>query len=307
MIKISKIPLAIALTLLHYLSMAQTTLVDVTKTYPNIKTIEVNGNWLDISYTGGISADVKVEALLQSTDTYQDIVFMTIGEVLKISHKKSSSNASWNKFNKGYIKITGPESIKLNLVSTTGTVNLIQIAADNTLINMTSGEINAQKIKGDLTINSTSGSIRLYDIAGNIKANMTSGQGKIMNVKGSVDYNSTSGTLNAMDITGELNVGLTSGSARVQNIQTLGNIRFTSGSFRAENVGLDPKTTFNGSSGSFRIQTSSNLKSFNYSLKSSSGSLKVGDLTKSKSLEINNGSTKWIRGSISSGSISIEN
>lgn len=333
----------IGLILISCMSMAQSTLVDVTKTYPNIKTIEVNSGWLDVTYTGAIGTEVKVEALLQSTDTNQDIVFITVGDVLKITHKKTGSGSSWSKFNKGYIKITGPESIKLNLVSTSGTVNLTQIAADKTFIKMTSGQTNAQKIKGDLSIKSTSGTIYLDDIignidseltsgqfnaqiikgnisikstsgtivlddiAGNINAQLTSGKAKIMNVKGNVDYNSTSGSLNAMDVTGELNAGLTSGNVRVQNIQSLGNIRFTSGSFRAENSGLGPKTYFSGTSGSFRLQTSSNLKSFNYSLQASSGSLKVGDIYKSKSLEINNGSSTWIKGSIYSGSISIEN
>lgn len=304
---IARIIPIIGLILISCISLAQNTLVDVTKSYPNIKTIEVNSGWLDVIYTGGIGTEVKVEALLQSTDTNQDIVFMTVGDVLKITHKKTGSGSSWSKFNKGYIKITGPESIKLNLVSTSGTVNLTQIAADKTFIKITSGEINAQKIKGNLSIKSTSGTIYLDDIAGNIDTELTSGQAKIMNVRGNVDYNSTSGSLNAIDIAGELNAALTSGSARVQNIQTLGNLRFTSGSFKAENSGLGPKTYFNGTSGSFRVQTTSNLKSFNYSLQASSGSLKVGDVTKSKSLEINNGSSTWIKGSISSGSISIEN
>ena len=304
---ITRIIPIIGLILISCMSLAQNTLVDVTKSYPNIKTIEVNSGWLDVSYTGGIGTEVKVEAFLQSTDTNQDIVFMTVGDVLKITHKKNGNASSWSKFNKGYIKITGPESIKLNLGSTSGTVNLTQVTSDETFIRVTSGEINAQKIKGNISIKSTSGTIVLDDIAGNINAQLTSGQAKIMNVKGNVDYNSTSGSLNAMDIAGELNAALTSGSARVQNIQTLGNLRFTSGSFRAENSSLGPKTYFNGTSGSFKVQTTSNLKSFNYSLQASSGSLKVGEVAKSKSLEINNGSSNWIKGSISSGSISIEN
>jgi hypothetical protein len=305
--KLARIIPIIGLILISCMSVAQNTLVDVTKSYPNIKTIEVNSGWLDVAYTGGIGTEVKVEAFLQSTDTNQDIVFMTVGDVLKITHKKTGNASSWSKFNKGYIKITGPESIQLNLSSTSGTVHLTQINSDETFIKITSGEINAQKIKGNLSIKSTSGTIVLDDIAGNINAQLTSGQAKIMNVTGNVDYNSTSGSLNAMDIAGELNAALTSGSARVQNVQTLGNLRFTSGSFRAENSGLGPKTYFSGTSASFRIQTSSNLKSFNYSLQASSGSLKVGEVSKSKSLEINNGSSSWIKGSISSGSISIEN
>lgn len=304
---VSKIFLAITLMLIPYLSKAQNTLVDVSKSYPNIKIIEVNGGWLDISYTGGIGTEVKVEALLQSTDTNQDIVFMTVGDMLKISHKKTSSSSSWNKFNKGYIKITGPESIKLSLISTSGSINLTQATSDETFIKITSGEINVQKIKGKLITKCSSGTIYLNEILGDIDTQLTSGQAKIINVQGNVYYNSTSGSLVAMDITGELNAALTSGSARVEDIQTLGKLRFTSGSFRAKNSGLGPKTHFSGTSGSFRVQTSSNLKSFNYSLQASSGSLKVGELTKSKSLEINNNSSNWIRGSISSGSITIEN
>ncbi|NVJ46100.1 MAG: DUF4097 family beta strand repeat protein, partial [Cytophagia bacterium] len=87
----------------------------------------------------------------------------------------------------------------------------------------------------------------------------------------------------------------------------LGTLKFTSGSIRAEEAGLGPNTSFSGSSGNFKIQTYSSLQDFNYDLSSSSGSLKVGDRKTSKKLEIDNGSDSWIKGRITSGSISIEN
>ena len=88
---------------------AQNILVNTTKKYPKITQIEVESGWLDVSYTGGSSSEVAVEAYLASNVTDQDIVFVTVGDVLKISYKNGTGKYNWNSKNKGYIKITGPE------------------------------------------------------------------------------------------------------------------------------------------------------------------------------------------------------
>jgi hypothetical protein len=129
----------------------------------------------------------------------------------------------------------------------------------------------------------------------------------IMDVSGDVQYKSTSGSLDAENIAGEISVALTSGNARLSNIGSLGSLKFTSGNIKAENAGLGNNTSFNGTSGSFKVQTPSNLKAYNFSLKASSGNVKVGNVSTGKSLEMDNGSGPWVKGSISSGNITIEN
>ncbi len=299
--------LGLGLLFMATFSFAQNVIVDTKKSYSNIKTIEVNGGWLDVSYEGGSGSEVKVDAYLESTESNQDIVFVTLGDVLKISYERNNSNNSWNSKNKGYIKITGPKELELKLRNSSGSLSVHNVSSESTFLKVSSGKISASNITGDLDINATSGSLKISNISGNVMAGMSSGNAAISQVKGDVKYKSTSGSLDAEDIQGEISVALTSGNARLTNIGTLGNLQFTSGNIRAENAGLGAQTSFNGTSGSFRVQTPSNLKAFNYSLKASSGNVKVEGISSGKTLEITNGSGPLIKGSISSGNITIEN
>ncbi|MEP0711234.1 DUF4097 family beta strand repeat-containing protein [Algoriphagus sp.] len=300
--------LALAMMLISAASFAQKVLVDVTKNYSNIKAIEVSGGWLDVSFMGGSDSEVSVEAFLESTNENQDIIFVTVGDVLKISHEASSSSSSWgNTRSKGYIKITGPMNSDLDMKNSSGSLTVDKVVGDKTNLRVSSGKITATNISGDLTIKASSGSLTIDKISGDVEAGVTSGNANISNIGGSVAYQSTSGSLEADRVKGELSVTLTSGNAKLSNIGALGQIKFTSGNIRATNAGLSGNTNLSGTSGNFKIQTSSNLKDYNFSLKASSGNLKVGGINTGKNLEIDNDAQEWVKGSISSGNISIEN
>lgn len=300
--------LSLTFVLVSTLAFAQSNvLVDVNRAYPGIKTIEIQGGWLDVSYQGGTSSEVQVEAYLASEDDDQDIVFVTLGDVLKISYERSSRNNSWNSRSKGWIKITGPESIDLNIKNSSGNLIVDRVSNDETNLKVSSGKISASRIQGDLMINATSGNLKVDGVNGNVKAGMTSGNADMFNISGDLAYKSTSGSLEAENVEGELSVSLTSGNAKLHNIGQLGLLKFTSGNIRAEGAGLGPNTEFSGTSGNFRVQTNSDLKAYNYALKASSGNLKVGGISTGKTLEIDNGASNTIKGSISSGGITIDN
>jgi lia operon protein LiaG len=286
---------------------AQNVLVNTTKKYPNIKQIEVESGWLDVSYQGGEGTEVSVEAYLESNISDQDIVFVTLGDVLKVSYKRSGEKYNWNGKNKGYLKITGPKSMQVSVRGSSGEINLTNLASEKTILQLTSGTVKAAQIKGNLTLTSTSGTLKASGIEGNIEARLTSGNAYLENISGKVSYESTSGSLDARDIDGELNVRLTSGNAKIENAKQLGKLSFTSGNVRATNSGLGVNTQFTGTSGNFTIQTPSALNSFNYSLKASSGNLRVGGSSRTKSLELNNNASNTVRGNITSGNMTITN
>lgn len=303
----TKLSLTLALLILAAATYAQNVIVDTDKSYPGIRKIEVESGWLTVTYKGGSGSEVNVDAYLESNDDEQDIVFITIGDVLKITHTKKQNNYNWNSKNKGHINITGPETIALALSGSSGSISVENVKNENTSLRVSSGKLSATNVAGNLTINASSGNINVSDVVGNVDAGITSGNANFNSIDGNVDYESTSGSLEANDVTGELNVKLTSGNAKMNNIGKLGALQFTSGNMRANNAGLGENTRFNGTSGNFNIQTPSNLKEFNFSLKASSGNLKVGGTNTGKSLEIENGSGPWIKGTISSGNITIEN
>lgn len=192
---------------------AQNVLVNTTKKYNNIKQIEVESGWLDVSYQGGEGAEVSVEAYLASNITDQDIVFVTLGDVLKVSYKRSGEKYNWNGKNKGYIKITGPKFMQVSVRGSSGEINLTNLASETTVLQLTSGTVAATQIKGNLKLTSTSGTLRATGIEGNVEARLTSGNAYLENISGSVNYESTSGSLDAKNIDGVLSARLTSGNA----------------------------------------------------------------------------------------------
>lgn len=286
---------------------AQNVLVDTKKNYSGIKRVEVESGWLNVTYKGGLGSEVNVEAYLESNDSDQDIVFVTVGDVLKISHTRKQNNYNWNTKNKGYINISGPENMALDVKGSSGNLTVENISSRETNLRVSSGNVKAFKIKGDLSIRATSGNLTADGVTGNVEGGVTSGNGNFLNIQGNLNYESTSGSLEADGIGGEINVRLTSGNAKINNAGKLGSMQFTSGNIRATNSGLGPNTKFSGTSGNFRVQTNSNLKDFNFSLRASSGNLKVGGINTGKTLEIDNGAASWVKGNISSGNITIEN
>jgi DUF4097 and DUF4098 domain-containing protein YvlB len=303
----TKLSLGLLLMLVASAGFAQNTLVDTKKTYSGITRIEVESGWLNVTYKGTAEASVNVESFLQSNDTDQDIVFITVGNVLKITHTKKQGNYNWNSKNKGYINLSGPETMALDIKGTSGNINVDKISSDITSIKLSSGNVTVSNLTGDLSIKATSGNLTVTGVNGNVTSTVTSGNANFMQVSGNVDYESTSGSVDANGVSGEMNVSLTSGNAKLNNIGKLGVLQFTSGNIRATDAGLGENTRFSGTSGNFNVQTGSNLKAFNFSLKASSGNLKVGGTSTGKSLEMDNGANTWIRGAITSGNISIVN
>lgn len=282
------------------------TIVDVTKSFSGINKIEVSGGQLEVEYIGGSSSDVSVNAFLESTNTDQDIVFITLGDILKISHKNTNNN-NWNNRTKGYIKISGPESMNLEIKGGSGKIEVQNVAASQTLLSVGSGSLYASNINGDIQANAGSGSINLSNINGNVKGKIGSGSATIQEVKGSLEYSSGSGGISASSIDGTVHVSLTSGNAKLEDITELGNLKVTSGNFNATNAGLGGATRLNGTSGNFKIQTFSNLKDFNYDLSATSGNITVGNSRSGRNLTIDNGADKSVKGGVTSGNISIVN
>ncbi|WP_026951461.1 DUF4097 family beta strand repeat-containing protein [Algoriphagus mannitolivorans] len=299
--------LALTLVVMSTAVFAQNVLVNTKKSYSGIKRVEVESGWLNVTYKGGNSSGINVEAYLESNDSDQDIVFVTVGDVLKISHTRKQNNYNWNTKNKGYINITGPENMDLDIKGSSGNLTVENISSSETNLRVSSGNVKAYNINGDLSIKATSGNLTADGISGNVIGGVTSGNGNFSNIQGNLNYESTSGSLDADGIAGEINVRLTSGNAKINNAGKLGSMQFTSGNIRATNSGLGPNTKFSGTSGNFRVQTNSNLKAFNFSLRASSGNLKVGGTNTGKTLEIDNGASTWVKGNISSGNITIEN
>lgn len=287
------------------------TLVDVSKTFTGISKIEVSGGSLDVEYIGNNSSEVNINAFLQSNEHRQDIVFVVVGDVLKVKHQNSANSkviiGYYNPKTKGHIKINGPQDIELDMKAGSGTVHVEKVNSENTQLSVGSGKISGRNIHSNIQANAGSGSIKLSGIIGNIKGKVGSGSSEFEDIKGDLEYSSSSGGIKATSISGTAHVSLTSGYAKLENITALGELKVTSGNVNTKNAGLGNQTKLIGTSGNFKIQTPSNLNEFNYLMSATSGNIIIGNSRSNGTLNIDNGSAKTIRGGITSGNITIYN
>ena len=293
---------------LSFLANAQTKiLVDVNRSYPKIQKVEVDGGSLEIRFVGSQRPDVQVEAFLESNYHNQDIVFVQIGGVLKITRKLETVSGNWNNIRtKGHIYVNGPETTEVVMRGGSGQIHLEQVKHPETIVQVGSGKVTAKNITGNLDIQAGSGNLNISGIKGNVQAKVGSGKAEIMDVEGEVNFFSGSGNVTIQNINGVVALAMTSGYAKLEKIQELGNVRMTSGNLNANEVGLGKATALYGTSGNIRIKTNSNLSDFNFKMMSTSGNVTIGN-TRGKTLQIDNKAETTIQGNITSGNISITN
>lgn len=279
----------------------------IEKRFDGISTLEIAGGSMEISYEG-TSGKSHVEVLADmgdEKDAGKDLVFITIGNTLKISCQSPANSWGCSTNRKRYVHISGPESIKLRANSSSGKMRIKNVKSDLTELSAGSGIIEIENISGELQLKGSSGKIVANNIQGMVTCQMTSGIADLEYIKGNTYLSSSSGQIKARHIAGELNVKITSGSVSLEDVSTLGELKLSSGLISAKHVGFGPNTSFSGSSGAFKIKATALLDQYNYDLSAGSGIVKVGKMSSGDHLVIDHGSAHTIRGKIGSGIISI--
>ncbi|MCS4435432.1 DUF4097 family beta strand repeat-containing protein [Aquiflexum gelatinilyticum] len=284
---------------------------DYEETFEGIKEIELDGKFLEVSYEGKSGeAEVYLDGFLEASESSgMEISYRKSGSKLKIE-VTGENEISWNFSNhtKGYISLTGPEDIELNLTNGSGSIDVLNVVHKNINLKVNSGSIKATSLEvGDIQLNASSGSISGEALTGKINCKVNSGSISLKDVVGNVDAVASSGSLKIEEVKGAVNAQVNSGNIRLVNLEELGELSASSGSIKAENSGLGSNTSLEANSGSISIQTPSDLKAFNFDLKANSGSVSVGEQNSGKELDLDNGASATIRGKVSSGSIKIVN
>jgi lia operon protein LiaG len=324
-VHITQIPAAMTNNILFYLTVFGTGLLlvscftpektytkDYEETFSDIKEIEVDGRFLEISYEGREGEDdVFLSAFMELPESSDlDIKYRKSGSKLKIEVVGDASFSGWNfnnKFN-GFISLTGPDHIKLSLVCNSGSIDVMNVNHKNIHLQANSGSIKASELEVDqIYLKASSGSVKGEGLYGKIKCEVNSGAISLKEVVGNIEAKGSSGALKFENVDGRVDAKVNSGAIKLIKIQELGELNASSGSIKATDSGLGKHTSLTANSGSINIQTHSELDEFNYDLTASSGSIKVGDRSSGKKLVIDNQANHTVKGKVTSGSLKITN
>ncbi|AWW28910.1 hypothetical protein DN752_01490 [Echinicola strongylocentroti] len=284
---------------------------DIEEVFDGITTVEIYGGPLEVTYEGreGVS-EVALNAYLESNKPEGvEITYEVDGDRLMVEWEQGDGFSGWGNFkNKGFISVIGPKDVSLKVKGGSGTVSVSDVKHDRIDISAGSGKVTATDLEvADIRLTVSSGKLEGSDLIGNVAAKVSSGMLELRGVDGNVDAVGSSGKIAIADATGKVDAKITSGKIELRNIGELGRLVGSSGMIEAEGAGLSNNTEINFSSGAIRIKTSDDLGDYNFDLKASSGSVRVGDQRSGNSLRINNNASKTVHGAVSSGTIRIVN
>lgn len=279
----------------------------IEKSFNGIEVLEMDIGGVDVVYTGVAGLEeLKLSAQFgKNDDAAKNFFMVTLGNTLKLSYKNRGNNVSMNN-EKKFIHMEGPTNIRIVGKNSSGLLAVKGVNASETKLTINSGMIRAQQINGSLVLKGNSGKIEARQVDGDLSCSISSGKAELESISGNVVLSANSGSLKAKDIKGKVDAKLTSGNMNLDNIGELGQVTVSSGSAKIRKVALGTSTYLQGSSGSIDVQTHSDLQHFNYELRAGSGLLRVGNISESKNLVIENGAPTTIKGSISSGSLQIK-
>jgi len=285
---------------------------DYEESFSDIKEIEIDGRFLEVSYEGREGEEeVFLNAYLEMPESSGlDIKYRKSGSKLKIEVVGDASFSGWNFGNQfsGFISLTGPDHMKLNMVNNSGSIDVMNVNHETINLQVNSGSIKTSEIEVEkINLKASSGSIKGEGLYGKIYCEVNSGSISLKEVVGDVEAKGSSGSLKFEDVEGKVDAKVNSGGIRLTRVAQLGELISSSGSIKALESGLSEYTSLTANSGSITIETTSDLNEYNYGLSASSGSIKVGDRSSGKNLEIDNQSEFTVKGKITSGNLKISN
>ncbi|MCC5939574.1 MAG: DUF4097 family beta strand repeat protein [Lunatimonas sp.] len=285
-------------------------ITDEEETFDGISEISVQGGTLEVSYVGAESTtQVTLSAYLESNDPVSDgIVFKRKGDRLEVFLPVTDSPFSfWTGRTKGYVHLTGPKDIKLDLKGSSGVLDVAHIRGDSFDFSISSGRMELTDVTCEtLKIACSSGKLEASKINGNVDLRLSSGLAVLKNVEGDVYFKGSSGSVSIKEVSGRVSGVMSSGKATVDKVQEIGNLSVSSGYMRLADVSLGSETHLSVASGMMKVSINHSLSNYNYDFTVGSGYLSIGEQSGSKDVRIDNGSSYTIKGNVQSGKLELD-
>jgi DUF4097 and DUF4098 domain-containing protein YvlB len=202
---------------------------------------------------------------------------------------------------RGKLVFQVPRGIDLEIETSSGTVSIQDIDSDSVEVSASSGSIRLSAVSGEIDVESSSGGLYLDRIDGALRAQSTSGRIEVNFLDGDLAASASSGSIRLSGITGDIDTVASSGRIELDSVRGRVRAETSSGSINGDNVWITDDSVFKTSSGGIDIDLENPLSTFQFSLSSSSGSLKAGEIRGNKALQAGSGSIR-ITGNSSSGS-----
>jgi hypothetical protein len=295
-----------------------------TKSYENIKTIEINGNFCKVILTPSADNQIIVNSFIEASKDIEGfgIKDQSEAEKLSLSVMVPSEHVSTKsgeiklqipagtrvkiKTASGYIEATDIKECEVDAHASYGSIITKNISGNYTFKTST-GAISVQGVKGEVSASTTGGDIEVSDVDGKTTVVTDRGQVTLKNISGDLNTQSNTSAQNITDITGKLMLRTSTGELTLNNINGKletanddGDVWITdfegtmnmisiSGKLVGKSIMLTGNTYFETTKGRIEMELENDLNKLTFDLASNYGFLYVPGKSKKKKLKSGNG------------------
>ncbi|PWD98759.1 DUF4097 family beta strand repeat-containing protein [Marinilabilia rubra] len=295
------------------------------KSYDNIESLEVKGDFCKVIVTSSTNDKVEVDALIEASKKIDgfNINEKVEGTKLTLSVNTPDEHVSTKS---GEIAIKVPQDCNIKVKTRSGYIEAIDIstgnldadasygkiilneASGNFKLKTSTGSIQVSNLKGDLNAKTTSGDIELKDINGQTMLITDKGLIDLQNIKGSLNTQTNTSAQKISDVDGDLKLRTSTGELALKNIdghlQTINDdgdvwiedlkgtmdLKSISGNLNGEGILLTGNSNFETTKGRIDMALKNDQKELTYELESNYGFLYIPGKSKKKRLKSGKGS-----------------
>ena len=261
-----------------------------------IRRLEVEASLLNVEINGGTGGSLTG----WGEDIPKNVVvnYRRRGDVVRVWVEKRFAPFASRRNGRLFFEV--PENIDLDIRTSSGGIIIRNMESESLVTASSSGDISVSRISSRVEVKSSSGNISLGMIDGDISAKSSSGRVEVINVAGDVTATASSGDVRLSAVEGDLELSSSSGGIYLSSTQGSVIARATSGSIVGNDVRITGDSTYETSSGNIEMDFDNPLNDLSFRLSSSSGRLRIGNLTGEKNLAAGEGNIR-VSGESSSG------
>lgn len=198
---------------------------EANKDFDGVRSINVKGDFGKVSFEKGEKVNVSAELMANKVlDGYNVSMNVTDG-ILVVEVKKPASG--WSSHS-GFVNVTIPDGVDINVVTTSGYVTLAGFKDVNLKAETKSGKINVKDLQGSAKLKTKSASIAVANIIGDVSTSSKGGAQTVSQIKGNASIVSYGGELIIEGVEGNCSAETTDGALTLKNIN--GDIRMKTNS-----------------------------------------------------------------------------
>ena len=265
--------------------------------YDGIREIEiVAGTFkVDVQGTRGRTTSLEVR---NKPDNFQ-VLHSRSGDRLEIWVERKFSFL--NRLHRGELVLRVPGDTELQIRTSTGTIDVRNITTDRLSVDTTTGRITLEEISASMSVETSTGTVEILDSAGRFDIRSTTGKIELRRATGNVAAESSTGHHSYEDLIGDLVIRSTTGRIEIDGMQGTLDLRTSTGGQDGRGIVLTGDSSFESSTGRIRMDFAGNIEQFEFDLRSTTGSLRVGREESQRRLYLG-GTGFTIRGKSSTGS-----